>query len=127
MAALMARSGLRSASLLLRQGAKSKAAEAPKRSFSASAHDDASEAAKWEKIAYGGIFTCTILSIYNLSKGHPHYEETPAYTYLHIRNKEFPWGLSFYPDILSPYPRIFAYAADKTCPDGLFEAKHHDH
>ncbi|WOK98439.1 cytochrome c oxidase subunit 6a, mitochondrial-like [Canna indica] len=96
MATSMARSGLRSASLLLRRGAKGK------RSFSVSAHDDAHETAKWEKITYAGIATCTILSIYNLSKGHPHHEEPPAYPYLHIRNKEFPWG-----------------------PDGLFESKHH--
>ncbi|KAI3451878.1 hypothetical protein Pfo_008543 [Paulownia fortunei] len=53
------------------------------------------EASKWEKITYAGIATCTILSIYNLSKGHPHHEEPPAYPYLHIRNKEFPWGKIF--------------------------------
>ncbi|XP_041017459.1 cytochrome c oxidase subunit 6a, mitochondrial-like isoform X2 [Juglans microcarpa x Juglans regia] len=74
-----------------------------KRNFSSSArHDDAREAEKWEKITYVGIATCTVLTIYNLSKGHPHYEEPPPYPYLHIRNKEFPWG-----------------------PDGLFEKKHH--
>ncbi|KAE8715760.1 Cytochrome c oxidase subunit 6a [Hibiscus syriacus] len=75
----------------------------PKRGFSSSSqHDDAYETAKWEKITYLGIATCTILGIYNLSKGHPHHEEPPAYPYLHIRNKEFPWG-----------------------PDGLFEVKEH--
>ncbi|KAG6646885.1 hypothetical protein I3843_07G038900 [Carya illinoinensis] len=74
-----------------------------KRNFSSSArHDDAREAEKWEKITYVGIATCTVLAIYNLSKGHPHHEEPPPYPYLHIRNKEFPWG-----------------------PDGLFEKKHH--
>ncbi|ONK56808.1 uncharacterized protein A4U43_C10F13220 [Asparagus officinalis] len=35
------------------------------------------ETAKWEKITYAGIVTCTILSIYNLSKGHPHHEDPP--------------------------------------------------
>ncbi|KAJ8645415.1 hypothetical protein MRB53_007163 [Persea americana] len=75
-----------------------------KRNFSSSAHDDAHETAKWEKITYLGIATCTILAFYNLSKGHHHFEEPPQYPYLHIRNKEFPWG-----------------------PDGLFEAKHKDH
>ncbi|XP_020251642.1 deSI-like protein At4g17486, partial [Asparagus officinalis] len=49
------------------------------------------EIAKWEKITYAGIVTCTILSIYNLSKGHPPHEDPPAYPYLHIRNKEFSW------------------------------------
>lgn len=36
------------------------------------------ETAKWEKITYLGIATCTVLSIYNLSKGHPHHEEPPV-------------------------------------------------
>ncbi|KAI4330786.1 hypothetical protein MLD38_029038 [Melastoma candidum] len=78
------------------------AASVPKRNFASSSHDDAHETAKWEKITYLGIASCTILAFYNLSKGHPHHEEPPAYPYLHIRNKEFPWG-----------------------PDGLFESKHH--
>jgi len=38
----------------------------------------AGEAAKWEKITYVGIVTCAILTIFNLSKGHPHYEEPPV-------------------------------------------------
>ncbi|KAH7520359.1 hypothetical protein FEM48_Zijuj08G0135600 [Ziziphus jujuba var. spinosa] len=62
------------------------------------------ETAKWEKITYAGIVTCTILAIYNLRKGHPHDDPPPPYPYLHIRNKEFPWG-----------------------PDGLFERKHDHH
>ncbi|XP_078442669.1 cytochrome c oxidase-like protein isoform X2 [Wolffia australiana] len=67
---------------------------AGKRRFSSSAHDDAYETAKWEKITYAGIVSCTLLAIYNLSKGHPHFEEPPSYSYLHIRNKEFPWDIS---------------------------------
>ncbi|KAK6151115.1 hypothetical protein DH2020_016047 [Rehmannia glutinosa] len=91
MATAIVRSGLRSA---LRGGASApRVSQASKRSFSASAHhDEAAEASKWEKITYAGIATCTILAIVNLSKGHPHHEEPPAYPYLHIRNKEFPWG-----------------------------------
>ncbi|CAA7404285.1 unnamed protein product [Spirodela intermedia] len=77
-------------------------ASAGKRRFSASSHDDAHETAKWEKITYAGIVSCTILAIYSLSKGHAHFDEPPPYPYLHIRNKEFPWG-----------------------PDGLFETKDH--
>ncbi|XP_068655270.1 cytochrome c oxidase subunit 6a, mitochondrial-like isoform X2 [Aristolochia californica] len=75
----------------------------PKRNFSASAHDEY-ETAKWEKITILGIVTSVSLAIYNLSKGHPHFPDPPPYPYLHIRNKEFPWG-----------------------PDGLFERKKHDH
>ncbi len=100
MATAMVRSGLRTA---LRGGAQARAYPAPKRNFSSSAgHDEAKEASKWQKISYAGIVSCTILAVINLSKGHPHFEEPPAYPYLHIRNKEFPWG-----------------------PDGLFENKHH--
>ncbi|GAA0174953.1 oxidase [Lithospermum erythrorhizon] len=95
MATAIVRSGLRAA---LRGGASPS-----KRTFSSSAgHDEAREAAKWEKITYAGIVSCTILAVVNLSKGHPHFDEQPAYPYLHIRNKEFPWG-----------------------PDGLFEVKEH--
>ncbi|KAG5029005.1 Cytochrome c oxidase subunit 6a, mitochondrial [Glycine soja] len=100
MATSLVRSGfLRSA---LRGSARG--SQVPKRNFASSGHhDDAYETAKWEKITYLGIVSCTGLAVYNLSKGHPHFKEPPAYPYLHIRNKEFPWG-----------------------PDGLFETKHHD-
>ncbi|PWA93600.1 cytochrome c oxidase, subunit VIa [Artemisia annua] len=96
MASAIVRSSLRSALRSTNQ--------APKRSFSsgASVEDEAREAAKWEKITYLGAAACTILAFVNLSKGHPHFDEPPAYPYLHIRNKEFPWG-----------------------PDGLFEVKEH--
>ncbi|XP_058081314.1 cytochrome c oxidase subunit 6a, mitochondrial-like [Magnolia sinica] len=95
----MARSGLQSA---LRKVARSSASN--KNFSSSSHHGDEYEMAKWEKITYLGIATCTVLAIYNLSKGHPHHEDPPPYPYLHIRNKEFPWG-----------------------PDGLFEKKHKGH
>ncbi|GMP27624.1 hypothetical protein CsSME_00003526 [Camellia sinensis var. sinensis] len=87
MATAMARSAVRTA---LRGGPRTPAS---KRTFASSAHDDAKETAKWEKITYAGIVTCTVLAIYDLSRGHPHYDEPPPYPYLHVRNKEFPWGL----------------------------------
>ncbi|CAI9110518.1 OLC1v1010565C2 [Oldenlandia corymbosa var. corymbosa] len=100
MASAIVRSALRST---LRSGAARQVPASSKRAFSAKAgHDEAAEAAKWEKITYLGIVSCTILAVVNLSKGHPHHDEPPPYPYLHIRNKEFPWG-----------------------PDGLFEVKHH--
>uniref|UniRef100_A0A0D9Y1R4 Uncharacterized protein n=1 Tax=Leersia perrieri TaxID=77586 RepID=A0A0D9Y1R4_9ORYZ len=41
-----------------------------RRRFASSArHDDAEEAAKWEKITYLGIGVCTLLAAYNLSTG----------------------------------------------------------
>ncbi|KAH9664108.1 cytochrome c oxidase subunit 6a mitochondrial [Citrus sinensis] len=115
----MVRSGLLQTAL---RRVSSASSAPPKRGFASSAHhDDAYETAKWEKITYLGIATCTVLAFYNLSKGHPHYEEPPVryllfflyssrvffcyrYEYLHIRNKEFPWG-----------------------PDGLFEKKPEHH
>ncbi|KAF3439118.1 hypothetical protein FNV43_RR17393 [Rhamnella rubrinervis] len=100
MAMAMVRSALLRTSM---RGGGSRLSVPPKRNFASSSHhDDAYETAKWEKITYAGIATCTVLAFYNLSKGHPHHEPPPPYPYLHIRNKEFPWG-----------------------PDGLFEAKHH--
>ncbi|KAH0462572.1 hypothetical protein IEQ34_010147 [Dendrobium chrysotoxum] len=52
------RSGLRSACALLRRPVNDKTA-------------------KWGKIAYLGITTCMILSIYHLSRGHKHTPEPP--------------------------------------------------
>ncbi|KAG6397747.1 hypothetical protein SASPL_144208 [Salvia splendens] len=99
MSSAIVRSGLRSA---LRGGASTpRVSPASKRSFSASSHhDEAAEASKWEKITYLGIVACSSLAVFILSKSHAHYDEPPAYPYLHIRNKEFPWG-----------------------PDGLFEVE----
>ncbi|CAL5370921.1 unnamed protein product [Camellia sinensis] len=88
MATAMARSVLRTA---VRGGPLART-PASKRSFASSAHDDARETAKWEKITYAGIVTCSVLAFYILSKGHAHYEEPLPYPHLHIRNKEFPWG-----------------------------------
>ncbi|CAN6698142.1 unnamed protein product [Malus baccata var. baccata] len=75
MATAMFRSaGLRTA---LRGGSRS--AAPPRRSFSSSAgHDDARETAKWEKITYLGIASCTILAFVNLSKPHPHHDAPPV-------------------------------------------------
>ncbi|XP_038697192.1 cytochrome c oxidase subunit 6a, mitochondrial-like isoform X2 [Tripterygium wilfordii] len=75
----MAMSTVRSAFLRNALRGGSRTSVLPKRRFSSSAHhDDAYESAKWEKITYLGIATCTILTIYNLSKGHPHYEKPPV-------------------------------------------------
>ncbi|KAE9466760.1 hypothetical protein C3L33_01340, partial [Rhododendron williamsianum] len=85
MATAIARSVLRTT---LRGGGPR--APASKKTFSSSAHhDDAYETAKWEKITYAGIFTCTTLAIFILSKGHPHHEEPPVsffWAHLNISN-----------------------------------------
>ncbi|KAL4582064.1 hypothetical protein LXL04_006602 [Taraxacum kok-saghyz] len=89
MASAIVRSSLRKALSIAR------ANPASKRSFSSggSADEEAREAAKWEKITYVGIAACSILAFVNLSKGHPHFDEPLPYSYMHIRNKEFPWGM----------------------------------
>ncbi|KAJ0020960.1 hypothetical protein Pint_31783 [Pistacia integerrima] len=62
----------------LRGGSRTSAAP-PKRGFASLGHHAvAYKLAKWEKITYLGIATCSVLAIYNLSKGHPHYEEPPV-------------------------------------------------
>ncbi|KAK4346707.1 hypothetical protein RND71_033046 [Anisodus tanguticus] len=75
MATAMFRSSIRSA---LRGGAP-RVTPASKRTFAShsSVHEEAREAAKWEKITYAGIIGCTVLAVINLSKGHPHSDELP--------------------------------------------------
>lgn len=55
----------------------------------------ADETAKWEKITYAGIATCTTLAIFILSKGHAHHEEPPVsffWAHLNISNwSTRPW------------------------------------
>jgi cytochrome c oxidase subunit 6a len=71
---------------------------------SAQLHEDLEEAHKWRNITIVGYVACTALGIYNFAGHHEEEEEEKKeYSYLHIRNKEFPWG-----------------------PDGLFEYKHED-
>ncbi|KAM3260564.1 hypothetical protein ACQJBY_051690 [Aegilops geniculata] len=100
MASLAARSGLRSLAARARAPAQAPAG----RRMSSSAHDDAYETAKWEKITIMGAVTCSLLAAWNLSKGHPHFDEPPAYPYLHIRNKEFPWGMYGFSTPFFPCP-----------------------
>ncbi|CAN7133333.1 unnamed protein product [Brassica rapa subsp. narinosa] len=79
MATAIVRSALSRAAI----GAAPKTSLAPKRRFSSSAgHDDAYEAAKWEKITYLGIASCTALAAYVLSKGHHHGEDPPVSLFL---------------------------------------------
>ncbi|KAK2075867.1 hypothetical protein QBZ16_001609 [Prototheca wickerhamii] len=63
--------------------------------------EEVKEMNKWRIITYLAIPVCAVKAFVDLSHGEHHAEEAPDYPYLHIRNKEFPWG-----------------------PDGLFERKH---
>ncbi|MCO5571994.1 hypothetical protein L7F22_025745 [Adiantum nelumboides] len=63
------------------------------------------EAKKWFRVTVAGYVVVSTLIVYNfMNPEHIGGQERPEYSYLHIRNKEFPWGA-----------------------DGLFEVKHHDH
>ncbi|GLT80015.1 hypothetical protein SLA2020_514780 [Shorea laevis] len=74
----MVMASLRSGFLRTALRGGSRSSTPPKRGFAFSSHhDDAHETAKWDKITYLGIATCTVLAIYNLSKGHHHDEEPP--------------------------------------------------
>ncbi|XP_044408503.1 cytochrome c oxidase subunit 6a, mitochondrial-like [Triticum aestivum] len=82
MASLTARSGLRSMATRARPPATAPVGCR----MSSSTHDDAYETSKWDKITIIEAVTCTLLAAWNLSKGHPHFNEPPAYPYLHIHN-----------------------------------------
>ncbi|KAL6779287.1 hypothetical protein ACKKBG_A11700 [Auxenochlorella protothecoides x Auxenochlorella symbiontica] len=63
--------------------------------------EEIKEMNKWKIITYVAIPVCIAKGAYDLSHPAHHDAEKPDYPFLHIRNKEFPWG-----------------------PDGLFEVKH---
>ncbi|XP_074348291.1 cytochrome c oxidase subunit 6a, mitochondrial-like isoform X2 [Apium graveolens] len=72
MASAMVRSALRNVQLRRTPACSS-------RTFSSKPGvDDASESAKWEKITYAGIVSCSILAFVVLSKGHTHFDEPPV-------------------------------------------------
>jgi len=50
------------------------------------------QVARWRNITYLAVMGCAGLAFYTLTAGHEHHEKPPAYPYLRIRNKEFPWG-----------------------------------
>ncbi|CAK9218232.1 unnamed protein product [Sphagnum tenellum] len=83
------------------------AAASSKRALATAAHehDDAEETLKWRNITVAAYIACIALGIYTFA-GEEHHEasERQAYSYLHIRNKQFPWG-----------------------PNGLFEYPDHQH
>jgi cytochrome c oxidase subunit 6a len=78
-------------------------AAASKRAFASSTHehDDAEETLKWRNITVAAYIACIALGIYTFA-GEEHHEasERQEYSYLHIRNKQFPWG----PNGLFEYP-----------------------
>ncbi|GBG90548.1 hypothetical protein CBR_g50891 [Chara braunii] len=99
---IVARS-LRAAARTRATAAGSKLAEASsrqgRRTFSAAAagHSDedlARDVATWRRVtAFAAVF-CAGFAVYTLygASAHHSHKDKPAYEYLHVRNKEFPWG-----------------------------------
>eukprot|EP00270_Netrium_digitus_P009536 TRINITY_DN28_c0_g1_i1.p1 TRINITY_DN28_c0_g1~~TRINITY_DN28_c0_g1_i1.p1 ORF type:complete len:116 (-),score=9.66 TRINITY_DN28_c0_g1_i1:345-662(-) len=54
---------------------------------------DLEEAIKWRNITALAYVLCVGVGIYTfVGQGHHEAHERPSYSYLRIRNKEFPWG-----------------------------------
>ncbi|GAQ79021.1 hypothetical protein KFL_000230020 [Klebsormidium nitens] len=69
------------------------------RSFSASAghgtqEEALAEMAKWRNVSIAAVVACAGLTAYDLviAPEEHHHHEKKKYSYLHIRNKAFPWG-----------------------------------
>lgn len=45
-----------------------------------------------QAVTFLALPVCAIKAFVDLSQEHEHGEEVPAYPYLRIRSKEFPWG-----------------------------------
>mmetsp|Transcript_15714 Transcript_15714/g.39994 ORF Transcript_15714/g.39994 Transcript_15714/m.39994 type:complete len:104 (-) Transcript_15714:814-1125(-) len=63
--------------------------------------EELANTAMWRNVTFVGLPCIAGLTVYIFSKGHHHGEEQPAYSYLQIRNKEFPWGKCNLFDVLS--------------------------
>mmetsp|Transcript_28046 Transcript_28046/g.72152 ORF Transcript_28046/g.72152 Transcript_28046/m.72152 type:complete len:102 (+) Transcript_28046:117-422(+) len=89
----LVRAGSRAASQLL--GAAGRRAELGATRAMSSGHSveqEIAECKKWKTVTMVVFPGCFVLSAYFLSQPHEHHEKPPAYSYLHIRNKTFPWG-----------------------------------
>eukprot|EP00894_Picocystis_sp_ML_P004416 jgi/Pico_ML_1/54933/g70.t1 len=86
MSAALRRSLLPAARAAWRDGAKRAM------SSGASHEEEIAEMKKWRTITIAAIPLCGLLAAYNLSGHHEEEAESPPYSYLRIRNKDFPWG-----------------------------------
>jgi|Transcript_4016 cytochrome c oxidase subunit 6a len=89
----LARAGTRAASQLLGTAAR-RAEMGATRAMSSghSVEQEIAECKKWRTVSMIVAPGCVVLSAYFLSLPHEHHEKPPEYSYLHIRNKGFPWG-----------------------------------
>ncbi|KAK9820047.1 hypothetical protein WJX72_005459 [[Myrmecia] bisecta] len=54
--------------------------------------EEVKEMTKWKYVTFAAIPLCIVMAAYDLSHGEHHGHSRPAYPYLRIRSKEFPWG-----------------------------------
>mmetsp|Transcript_20322 Transcript_20322/g.48412 ORF Transcript_20322/g.48412 Transcript_20322/m.48412 type:complete len:108 (+) Transcript_20322:130-453(+) len=57
-----------------------------------SVEQEIAECNKWRTVSLIAAPACLALSAYFMAQPHEHFEEPPEYSYLRVRNKEFPWG-----------------------------------
>lgn len=55
----------------------------------------------WRNVTFVGLPCVLGLTAWIFSKDHAHGHDQPGYSYLHIRNKDFPWGKDNLFDVLS--------------------------
>ena len=55
----------------------------------------------WRNVTFVGLPCVLGLTAWIFSKDHGHGHDQPAYSYLQIRNKDFPWGKDNLFDVLS--------------------------
>merc|ERR1712216_926707 len=63
--------------------------------------EEMANTAMWRNVTFVGLPCIVGLTAYIFSQSHHHGHEQPAYSYLQIRNKEFPWGKDNLFDLLS--------------------------
>ena len=61
-------------------------------SSSASDQEHMKQIARWRTVTYFAVAGCGAMLVYTFTHEHGHHEKPPAYPYLRIRNKQFPWG-----------------------------------
>eukprot|EP00951_Prasinocladus_malaysianus_P025392 scaffold222552_cov49-Prasinocladus_malaysianus.AAC.2 len=88
----LVRTGSRAASLLGAAARRSETGVVRNMSSGHSVEQEIAECKKWKNITMVAVPACMALSVYFFSQPHDHFEEQPAYSYMHIRSKGFPWG-----------------------------------
>lgn len=75
---------------------------------------------RWTQISKGMMALTSVMTVYNavahFSGHHEHHDEAPAFAYLKLRNKPFPWEFSGC-DLLDTHCKDLARAAKQALKD----------